>query len=122
MLKERITDLDKVENNIHGLQYLKSQIFERISPKLIPVWEKLLNSGDEKIQLGAVKLAIENLIPKSIIHGIIQKIMVQGDEGETNRIHGLLTALPAFGDFLRWKQLQDSGKVVDAEIIPDKQV
>ena len=101
-----------------ALRQLKSDVLNKIAPSVIPTWLDLINHDNAKIRLGAVKLAVETIFPKQIIHNMIGKILHEHEDGQTDKIQGLLTALPQFGEFLAYKARQDANRVIDVE--PDK--
>ena len=100
---------------IQLIRNLKSEVLEQISPLAIPLWIKLFNSPSEKIQFSALKLAVETLFPKEILHKMIGKVFHEHDSESDNKLHGLLSALPQFGEFLKYKQQQDSAQVIDVQ-------
>jgi hypothetical protein len=100
---------------ILAIRELKNKVLGKISPEIIPVWLDLLHDESAKVRLGAVKLAVETIFPKQIIHNMVGKILHEHDSEGDNKLHGLLSALPQFGEFLKYKQQQDSAQVIDVQ-------
>lgn len=107
-----------------AMRELKDQLVLMVSPKIIPGLLELIDNDNAKIRLGAIKLAIETLIPKEIIHAMIGRILHEHEEADgPGKLQGLLSALPLFGEYLRYKSAQDRDRIVNADVIDnnDKQ-
>ena len=102
---------------ILAIRELKNKVLGKISPEIIPVWLDLLHDDSAKIRLGAIKLAIETIFPKQIIHNMVGKILHEHEDGQSDKLQGLLTALPQFGEFLAYKAKQDANRVID--VVPE---
>lgn len=100
-----------------ALRQLKNDVLNKIAPSVIPTWLELINDASPKIRLGAIKLAVETIFPKQIIHNMVGKILHEHEDGQSDKIQGLLTALPQFGEFLAYKAKQDANRVID--VVPE---
>ena len=90
-----------------AIRNLRNQVLNQISPEIIPIWLKLLHSNSEKIQAAALKLAVETVFPKQILHNLVGKVLHEMDGDGEGKTQGLINALPQFGEFLKWKADQD---------------
>jgi hypothetical protein len=85
------------------------------SEEAIAVLREILKTGDkDTVKVSAAKILIQcaKIIPDQVFHESWKMILNKSDGGQ---LHGLLTALPEFGNFLQWKQKQDSGSVIDVK-------
>ena len=85
------------------------------SGEAIAVLRELLISGDkDTVKVSAAKILIQcsKIIPDQVFHESWKMILNKTDDG---KLQGLLAALPQFGEFLRYKAIQDRDRVVDVK-------
>ena len=89
------------------------------SEEAIGVLREILKTGDkDTVRVSAAKILIQcsKIIPDQVFHESWKMILNKTDDG---KLQGLLAALPQFGEFLRYKAMQDRDRVVDVTPEPD---